>query len=37
MNVDPGFEYLEAFKGGVQQYMMSSNGFISNNNFKSNK
>ena len=35
MNVDPGFNYTENFRGGIQWYMMSGNDFISNFSFKS--
>ena len=34
MDVDPGYEYIEKFRGGVQWYMMNSKDFISSINFK---
>ena len=34
INVSPGFENFEKFRGGVQQYMMESTDFISSINFK---
>ena len=34
MDVDPGYKYIEKFRGGVQWYMMNTNDFISSINFK---
>ena len=34
MDVDPGYKYIEKFRGGVQCYMMDSKNFISSINFK---
>ena len=34
MDVDPGYEYIEKFHGGVQWYMMESNDIISSICFK---
>ena len=34
MDVDPGYKYIEKFRGGVQWYMMDTNDFISSINFK---
>ena len=34
MNVDPGYKYIEKFRGGVQWYMMESKDFISSICFK---
>ena len=33
MDVDPGYEFIERFKGGFQWYMMDTKNFISSNNF----
>ena len=34
MDVNPGYEYIENFRGGVQWYMMDSKDFISSIGFK---
>ena len=34
MDVDPGYKYIERFRGGVQWYMVNSNDFISSIIFK---
>ena len=34
MDVDPGYKYIEKFRGGVQWYMMESKDIISSNCFK---
>ena len=34
MDVDPGYKYIEKFRGGVQWYMMNTKDFFSSNNFK---
>ena len=34
MDVDPGYKYIEKFRGGVQWYMMKTKNFISSINFK---
>ena len=34
MNVDPGYKYLEKFRGGVQWYMMKTKDFFSSINLK---
>ena len=34
MEVDPGCEYIEKFRGRVQWYMMETKDFISSVNFK---
>ena len=34
MDVDPGYKYIENFRGGVQWYMMESKDFISSICFK---
>ena len=34
MDVDPGYKYLEKFRGGKQWYMMESKDIISSINFK---
>ena len=34
MDVDPGYKYIEKFRGGIQWYMMESKDIISSNNFK---
>ena len=34
MDVDPGYKYIEKFRGGVQWYMMESKDTISSNCFK---
>ena len=34
MNVDPGYKYIEKFRGGVQWYMMESKDIISSICFK---
>ena len=34
MDVDPGYKYIEKFRGGVQWYMMNTKDFISSINFK---
>ena len=34
MDVDPGYKYIENFRGGVQCYMMNTKDFISSINFK---
>ena len=34
MDVDPGYEYIEKFRGGVQWYMMESKDIISSICFK---
>ena len=34
MDFDPGYEYIEKFRGGVQWYMMESREIISSNCFK---
>ena len=34
MDVDPGYKYIEKFRGGEQWYMMNTRGFISSIIFK---
>ena len=34
MDVDPGYKYIEKFRGGVSWYMLHTNDFISSINFK---
>ena len=34
MDVDPGYKYIEKFRGGVQWYMMNTKDFISSISFK---
>ena len=34
MDVDPGYKYIERFRGGVQSYMMESKDIISSICFK---
>ena len=34
MDVNPGYKYIEKFRGGVQWYMMNTKDFISSINFK---
>ena len=34
MDVDPGYKYIEKFRGGLLDYMMDTKGFISSINFK---
>ena len=34
MDVDPGYKYIEKFRGGVQWYMMETKDVISSVNFK---
>ena len=34
MDVDPGYKYIEKFRGGVQWYMMESKDVISSINFR---
>ena len=34
MDVDPGYKYVEKFRGGIQWYMMDTNDVISSINFK---
>ena len=34
MDVDPGYKYIEKFRGGVQWYMMNTKDFISSINIK---
>ena len=34
MDVDPGYKYIEKFRGGVQWYMMESKNIISNISFE---
>ena len=34
MDIDPGYNYIEKFRGGFQWYMMDSKDVISNTNFK---
>ena len=34
MDVDPGFEHIEKFRGGIQWYMMVFKDFISSINFE---
>ena len=34
MDVDPGYKYIEKFRGGISWYMLESNDFISSINFK---
>ena len=34
MDVDPGYDYIEKFRGGIQWYMMDTEDFISKINFK---
>ena len=34
MDVDPGYNYIDKFRGGVQWYMMESKDFVSSINFK---
>ena len=37
MDVDPGYKYIEKFRGGVQWYMMESKDIISSINFRLKK
>ena len=34
MDVDPGYKYIEKFRGGISWYMLESKDFISSINFK---
>ena len=34
MVVDPGYKYIEKFRGGIQWLMMDTKDFISSSNFK---
>ena len=34
MDVDPGYKFIEKFRGGIQWYMMDTKDFISSINFK---
>ena len=34
MDVDPGYKYIEKFRGGVSWYMLESKDFISSINLK---
>ena len=34
MDVDPGYKYIEKFRGGIQWYMMEIKDFISSVNLK---
>ena len=34
MDVDPGYKYIEKFRGGIQWYMMNTKDFISSINFQ---
>ena len=34
MDVDPGYKYIEKFRGGIQCFMMNTKDFISSINFK---
>ena len=34
MDVDPGYKYIEKFRGGIQWYMMETKDFISSTNLK---
>ena len=34
MDVDPGYKYIEKFRGGVQWYMMNTKDFILSINLK---
>ena len=34
MDVNPGYRYLEKFRGGVQWYMMENKDFVSSIGFK---
>ena len=34
MDVNPGYRYIEKFRGGIQWFMMENKDFISNINFK---
>ena len=34
MDVDPGYKYIENFRGGVQWYLMITKTFISSINFE---
>ena len=34
MDVDPGYKYIEKFRGGIQWYMMDSKDIISSINFR---
>ena len=34
MDVDPGYEYIEKFRGGIQWHMMNTSDLISNFNFE---
>ena len=34
MDVDPGYKYIEKFRGGIQWYMMESKDIISSLRFK---
>ena len=35
MDVDPGYKYIERFRGGIQLHMMDTKDLITNINFKS--
>ena len=37
MDVDPGFKYIETFRGGVEWYMMESKDIVSSICFKLKK
>ena len=34
MDVDPGYKYIEKFRGGIQWYMMDSKDIVSSFSFK---
>ena len=34
MDVDPGYKYIQKFRGGIQWYMMNTKDFVSSINFK---
>ena len=37
IDVDPGYKYIEKFRGGIHWYMMDTKDFISSINFKLKK
>ena len=37
LDVDPGYKYIEIFRGAVQWYMLESEDFFSSNNFQLKK
>ena len=34
MDVDPGYKYIEKFRGGIEWYQMEGQDFISNISFE---